>query len=115
MTWSDTLSWVFRAEVLRVGEAVLVAVLGELDVATAAEFRELTDGIADPFVPPQVTVDLSRLDFVDAAGIAALVALRNEVHEVGGTVRVRSPRAHVRRVLELADVIDLLDAGSAPS
>jgi anti-anti-sigma factor len=103
----------FRAEVLRVGSSVLLAVTGELDVATTRQFRAATDDIDDPLDPPHVTVDLSRLDFIDAAGVAALVSLRNAVHDTGGGIHLRSPRPPVRRVLELAEVIDLLDAGGA--
>ncbi|HEX7276764.1 MAG TPA: STAS domain-containing protein [Acidimicrobiales bacterium] len=105
----------FRAEVLRVGESVLLAVKGELDVSTTAEFRAAVDGLDDPDRPPHVTIDLARLDFLDAAGIAALVSLRHAIRAVGGTLRVRAPKARVRRVLELADVVDLLDAGHAPT
>ncbi len=105
----------FRAELLRFGESVLLAVKGELDVATTAEFRAAVDGLDDPVSPPHITLDLSRLDFLDAAGIAALVSLFNDVHDVGGTLRVRSPKPHVRRVLELAGVVDLLDSGNAPT
>ncbi|MEA2829250.1 MAG: hypothetical protein QOG43_3689 [Actinomycetota bacterium] len=103
----------FRAEVLRMGPAVLLAVTGELDVATTAEFRASVEGLDDPEAPAHVTVDLSRLDFIDAAGIAALLALRNTIDDAGGSIRVRSAKPHVRRVLELAGVIDLLDAGSS--
>jgi anti-anti-sigma factor len=95
------------------GKAVLLAVSGELDVATTAQFRASVDGLDDPASPSHVTVDLSRLDFIDAAGIGALLSLRNAIDEVGGSIRVRSAKPHVRRVLELAGVIDLLDAGSS--
>ncbi len=103
----------FQAEVLRVGGAVLLAVKGELDFATTAAFRASVKGLDDLDGPTNVTVDLSRLDFIDAAGIAALLSFRNSIHAGGGRVRVRAPKPHVRRVLELARVIDLLDAGSS--
>ena len=100
---------------LRVDDAVLVAVDGDLDVAATARFAAAVEGLADVSAPPDVTVDLSRLEFIDAAGIAALVRLRNAVHHVGGDLRVRSPSPHVRRVLKLSSVVDLLDLGSAPN
>jgi len=103
----------FRAEVLRMGESVLLAISGELDVATTGRFRASVEGLDEVDAPSHITVDLSRLDFIDAAGVAALVSLRNAVDNVGGSIRVRSPKPHVRRVLELAAVIDLLDAGSS--
>ena len=93
------------------GKAVLLAITGELDVATTAQFRASVEGLDDPGAPSHVTVDLSRLDFIDAAGIAALLALGNSLDDVGGSIRIRSPKPHVRRVLELAGVVDLLDTG----
>ncbi len=105
----------FRAEVLRLDSSVLLALRGDLDVATVRQFRAAVAGVVGPGPAPTVTVDLSGLDFIDAAGIGALVSLRNTVHETGGTLRVRSARASVLRVLELASVVDLLDAGSAPA
>ncbi len=103
----------FRADVLRMGGAVLLAITGELDVATTAQFRASVEELDDPAAPSHVTVDLSRLDFIDAAGIAALLSLRNAIDAAGGSIRVRSAKSHVRRVLELTGVIDLLDAGSS--
>jgi anti-anti-sigma factor len=95
------------------GASVLIAVRGELDVATAPKFRAAVKGLCQPGTASSVTVDLSRLDFIDAAGLGALISLRNAVHQSGGTVRVRSPKSHVRRVFELAAVTILFDAGSA--
>jgi anti-anti-sigma factor len=103
----------FRAEVLRMGKAVLLAVTGELDVATTGEFRASVEELTDPDAPSHVTVDMSRLDFIDAAGIGALLSFRDAIDDAGGSIRVRSPKPHVRRVLELAGVIDLLDGGSS--
>jgi anti-anti-sigma factor len=93
------------------GESVLLAVSGELDVATTGQFRASVSGLTEGDAPSHVTVDLSRLDFIDAAGIAALLSLRNALDAIGGSIRVRGPKPHVRRVLELAGVVDLLDAG----
>ena len=50
-------------------------------------------GLDDIDSPSHVTVDLSRLDFIDAAGVAALVSLRNAIDDVGGSIRVRCPEA----------------------
>ena len=75
------------------GESVLLAITGELDVATTGRFRESVKGLDDIDSPSHVTVDLSRLDFIDAAGVAALVSLRNSIDDVGGSIRVRSLEA----------------------
>jgi anti-anti-sigma factor len=100
----------FRADVLQAGQGVLVAVQGELDMATAPVFRSAVEGLEALGSTVEVTIDLSELLFIDAAGVGALVGVRNSVHGAGGRLRVRSPRPQVLRVLELAGVVHLLDA-----
>jgi anti-sigma B factor antagonist len=100
----------FRADVLRAGHGVLVSVQGELDMATAPAFRSAVDGLEEMGRAAEVTIDLSQLVFIDAAGVGALVRVRNAVTGAGGRLRVRSPRPNILRVLELAGVVHLLDA-----
>lgn len=81
---------------------VRVALSGEIDVANADEVRlELEDALS----APTLTIDLSRLDYLDSAGIRALFAVSECASARGCTcgivVRADSP---VRRVLDLAGV-----------
>jgi anti-anti-sigma factor len=91
----------------RAPEGVLVTLRGEIDVANADDVRsQLEDAIS----APMLTIDLSRLDYLDSAGIRALFA----VSECAATrscscrivVRDDSP---VRRVLDVAGVSSAFD------
>ena len=53
-----------------------VTVSGELDIATRAAFEGYLEEVLQAG-PGQVIVDLSRLSFVDAGGLRALVSLRS--------------------------------------
>jgi anti-sigma B factor antagonist len=55
-----------------------------------------------------LTVDLSEVDFVDAAGLSALVGSVRRVRALGGTAELRRPRAGVRRRMELVGMNRLL-------
>jgi anti-anti-sigma factor len=81
-----------------------VRLVGELDLATASEFERAVADISHG----DVVVDVSRLEFVDAAGLRALASLRNRLAtDGGGQVVLRSPRPAIRRVLTIANVVDL--------
>ena len=57
-----------------------------------------------------VVVDLSRVTFLDCAGIGALVAGRNTAISRGHRYTVVNPQRQVRRVLELTGVFTALTA-----
>lgn len=92
---------------LRAGEVRLVA-SGELDLATLAPLREALE-IALGYRPARVTLDLRRVDFIDArsAGVIAITAAR--IDEWDGTLALRHPKAPVRRVLRLCRLDHLLE------
>lgn len=63
-----------RVESRRVGSAMVVTVAGEVDMFTAPRLEEAVGGsLADPGVDLTV-VDLTHVEFLDDAGLSALVA-----------------------------------------
>jgi len=103
-----------------VGGADVVWVVGALDCATAGL---LGDGMSLASVMPgdRLVVDVSRLTFMDAAGIGVLAgAHEGLVAGGGGGLVIRGASGIVRRVFELIGLTRwLLDArepvGSSPS
>jgi len=55
-----------------------------------------------------VFVDLSRLDFVDAAGLGALVSSRNALRSQGRGLTLINPSALVAKTLTMTGLTDLL-------
>jgi anti-anti-sigma factor len=53
-----------------------------------------------------VLADLSGLSFADSAGISSLITICKQVRDDGGTFSVTGLEHEVRRVLELAGLID---------
>lgn len=74
-----------------------VAVAGELDMAAADEFWELATSTVDP--SHVVVLDIADLEFIDSAGLRAIVRLSEDVCPFG--IVLRSPRDNVLRVLEM--------------
>ncbi len=78
-----------------------VHLVGELDLSTAPLLREglrrlLADGSGD------VTLDMSRLDFIDSTGLSVLVGAYKRAREHGRGMVLRSPQPSARKVLEIS-------------
>jgi anti-sigma B factor antagonist len=85
----------------------VLAVAGEIDLATAPELRRaLSEVLADG--SNEVTVDLSAVVFIDATGIGALVAAAHQAQGAGRRLSLRAPSHQVRRILEVIDLEDEL-------
>jgi len=79
----------------------IVALGGRLDALEAVGLRELLAGYHEEGVH-NLIVDLSKVEFVDSAGLAALVKAMKDARAQGGDVRlVRSPNPDASRVFEL--------------
>ncbi len=79
------------------GDAVVVALRGELDVADAA-------AAADDQV---LVVDLAGLKFIDSSGVAALARARAHARLTGGDLLLAAPQRQVLRMLAITRLIDV--------
>lgn len=89
----------------------LVAVAGEVDLATAHLLRYRLLGVLHEHGPAVLDVDLAGVTLLDCAGISALVAVRNAAVQAGRQMWITRPQPIVRRVL---DVTGLLGVFTAP-
>jgi anti-anti-sigma factor len=87
-----------------------VAVLGEIDLATAPMLRDWLLGVLRERAPALLNIDLAGVTFLDCAGIGALVCVRNAAVLVGQQVWISHSTSVVRRVLELTGLLDVLTA-----
>ncbi len=87
----------------------IVALRGELDMATAKGLAESLTAIAGSMV----VVDLAGLTFVDTSGITALVIARNQITRDGDRLVLARPSGIVRRALEVVGLADWIEDWSA--
>jgi anti-sigma B factor antagonist len=85
--------------VVAVPPECLVAVAGELDLASAPALGDTLCQL-DPGCEV-VTLDLRALTFLDVAGLHALVDARSLARATGGRLQILAPRGEAARVLEL--------------
>jgi anti-sigma B factor antagonist len=79
----------------------IVAVAGEVDLATVGELRSILSQVISP-ARQEVVVDLAAVEFIDASGVGALVGAAAEASRVGVRFRLQAPSAPAERVLNLA-------------
>ncbi len=88
------------------GERTVVAVAGELDIATA---DQLLAAMHEHLPRGPVLLDLRGLRFIDSSGVRALSRLIRDAGAHGWTLGVGpSLSANVRQVLELTGLITVL-------
>lgn len=100
----------FSADVKTADGEVVVAVRGEIDVATAPMLWEI---FADVLPDTQrLVVDLQDTAFIDSTGLGVLVRALKRLRHHGGDLVLRSPRANARKVLRITgldQVITIVD------
>ncbi|HEY7133688.1 MAG TPA: STAS domain-containing protein [Acidimicrobiia bacterium] len=93
------------------GETV-VAVAGELDLATAPLLAGVVDGLHDPGVDT-VVLDVTDLEFCDSSGLAVLVRSHHAAEEHGVRIVLRSPPPAMRSLLEITRLQYLIEPGDS--
>lgn len=85
----------------------VVAVEGEVDLATAPRLREaLSDAVATGHL--RLVVDLTATEFLDSTGLGALVTGLKRVRAKGGEMRVVCTSARVCKVFEITGIDKVL-------
>jgi anti-sigma B factor antagonist len=101
--------------VRRQRDGAVVALRGELDLATAGDLATRLDALVGRTT--DIEIDLSELSFIDCQGIRVLVEAARR-HRPRGVVALGSPSAFTRRVLRLLrleDILPVRGAGDAPT
>lgn len=78
----------------------VVAVTGELDVATAPKLRGQIVEIATGG-GINIVLDLSRVEFIDSTGLGVIVGSLKRVRGLGGDLRLAGAEPGVQRVFEM--------------
>jgi anti-sigma B factor antagonist len=95
----------FSIDVEQADSVQVVRLRGEFDISCAEQVRAELLEIA----VSSVVIDLSDLEFMDAAALSVLVAARREMRATGHRVRIRGAQGLPRRVFEITELDDLLD------
>ena len=92
---------------------VVVAITGEVDIATAPRLWERLE--AEILTgPSRVVLDLSGLGFIDSTGLTVIIRAHKRLGCAGATLVLRSPTPPVARVLTVSGLDQVLDVEIDP-
>jgi anti-sigma B factor antagonist len=115
MAWTERQPGL-RCDVRRAGEWVSVRLAGELDLASQPVAWRVLESARGP--GRHVMLDLSRVTFLDAAGLRFLRDARQHARDEGWNLAIARPHPAVRRLLVLTQAQTMvglgLDAGAPP-
>ena len=103
----------FQVQVRREGEAALIAVRGELDLASGPELESELGKLAAPGTQ-LVVVDLRELEFMDSTGLSILVRAHQRLAEDGCVLGLVEGSPQVQRLLDLTGVAERLQVVRTP-
>lgn len=95
------------------GRAVIVAVAGELDLASSPELEEELDRVWESD-PEQLVIDLRRLEFMDSTGLSIIVGAHQRLAEHGRSLTLVKGSPQVQRLLDLTGVAERLQLVDTP-
>jgi anti-sigma B factor antagonist len=84
----------------RDGDASVLTVAGEVDIATAPQLRSAIDEILDDGAGA-LWIDLCRTTFMDSSGLQVLFASHARTEKSGRRLAIVCPPGPVRRLLEI--------------
>jgi anti-anti-sigma factor len=102
-------AWLDRTEVR--GDQRTLVLSGELDMAEVPRLQEVLGSAVA--VSAAVDVDLTSVTFIDSTVISTLIAARRTAAAAGKRFAVVRSAGHVRHVLEVAGVLELLSTDAS--
>lgn len=88
-------------------ECAVLAVTGELDVATAPQLRQEAVRLTT-LGQSRIVIDLSGVDFLDSTGLGVIVGVLKRVRTHGGDLAVAGAEDHVRKVFDITRISDVV-------
>jgi anti-sigma B factor antagonist len=103
----------FRVEVHEQGEGAVIALSGELDLASSPALEEAFERVFASEAKV-VVVDLRKLDFMDSTGLSAIVRAHQTVEDSDVRLYVVNGPPQVERLLSLTGVAERVSLVDSP-
>ena len=95
----------------RTPSCLVARVSGELDLSSAARFRDLMDNELRKSAVPTVVVNLKDLTFVDSTGLGVILGRHKTVTSWGGRFILSDVAPKVISMLEMAGLLPVFQIG----
>lgn len=77
---------------------------GEIDHHNAKQLRQDIDFAVRENQPEELILDFSEVGFMDSSGIGLVMGRYKLMQESGGTLIVRNPPPHIKKVMRLSGI-----------
>lgn len=84
------------------GDAVVVAVRGEIDLQNSPELRTELIDLLMKHAPKRLVINLAQVPYMDSSAIAVLVELLQKTRKTGGKIYLTNLQPRVKGLLEIA-------------
>ena len=105
---------------IKKGSTVTAKLIGEIDHHTAALLRIKLDEIILRYEGdarrgvPTLVLDLSRVPFMDSAGIGMILGRYKKLWERGGRLSVVGASGHTEQIIKMAGIYQIAEPCAAP-
>lgn len=91
------------------GNALVVIIEGEIDHHTASRAKERIDSkfLIEPV--KNMILDMSKVTFMDSAGIGLIMGRMNRVAAVGGAMKIRKPKPEINKILKMSRIESMVE------
>lgn len=90
------------------GVTLIVSIEGEIDHHTSRLLKERIDNKFIMETVKNMIIDLTRVTFMDSAGIGLIMGRMKRVLSVGGRMSIRNPKPEVLKMLKMSNVDNLI-------
>lgn len=97
----------FRVTIRAEGRATVVALRGELDLASLTELEHVIDNVLRSSAE-LVVLDVAELEFLDVAGLRSILRTDHRLRARGQRLALAAPGPGIRRLLALTGQEDAL-------
>lgn len=100
---------------LESGGSLTVYLEGDIDHHSAQSIRSRIDTRLFLTRPGELVLDLSRVNFMDSAGLGLILGRFTKASELGVGFRLLNPNKHIQKILDLAGMERLVPITTARS
>ncbi|NLI60010.1 MAG: STAS domain-containing protein [Clostridiales bacterium] len=100
-------------EIYRNKNTVFIQAEGKVSFLTVNEIKRLVYDYIEP-KDTEIVVNLSKVDFLDSAGLGLLISFLKLMKKRGGKVVLEHPKLGVQKLLEMTRMDELFDVKKRP-
>lgn len=97
-----------RVSVSMGGNDMLCSIHGDIDHHNARVIRMQIDDALYKQRPRKLTLDLSRVEFMDSSGLGLILGRFNKASEMGTEFTLLNPADSVRKILDVAGIARMI-------